>query len=241
MNKIYWTIVALIAVFGISFAVYFGAQPRSIQKIKYSEVSDPAELGKAVYTRLREEIRQAPILFLGVTPDSQEDYIVWRSFLENNQDPGYKYDLVSIEPMLPYKTLIPFGGEIDIKTQGQQLLEGLKNAQASKIRTVFILPSIYISQLIKENPIAMIKKDLNVNLTTIAITKFPRTREDEAGFDPACVTENDIRGTGALGCAIFESARKSYRKKHDPKKYSAILDQVGLSDYLFLINPPVEK
>jgi malic enzyme len=41
-----------------------------------------------------------------------------------------------------------------------------------------------------------------------------------------------VMGAGALGCAILQQSRATYRKKGEPGKRAGMVDQRGLTDYL---------
>lgn len=239
MKTLYWIGAFIVISSGIALSLFFGGiKPRAVQKIKYSEVDQPEKFGQAVFARLREEIRHSNILFLGVDPERPEQYQMWQGFLNAAKDPGYQYQVITIDPLLPHKSQIQYSGEIDIQKESTRFIEGIQTAIKSGQRLLFIFPNVYVSQLIKQNPAVVLNKQHQIKVMTISASAFPRFREEEKSFEPTCVVENDMKGTGALGCEIFEMARNTYRKPHDVKKYSGLMSLVGLNDYLVLFNPP---
>ncbi len=238
MKYFYWFCAIAVIALGIYFAANFSIQPQSIGKIKFSQVSTPEEFGKAVYERLRLEVREAPIVLLGVTPNQIEDMELWRGFFEANQEPGSKYDMIVVEPMLPYVELFNSNMRIDIKEETARFVEGVKKAREEGLRVAVIVPNIYSSQLLKKNPANRLKDEYKLDVVSFSVTKFPVTREQEQVFEPKCTIEEgkDLAGTGALGCMIQNIARKTYRKKIEDNKYSGLMDQTGAKDYIILFN-----
>jgi len=238
MKYFYWICATAVLALGIFFATQFSIEPQSIPKIKFSQVHTPEELGKGVFERLRLEIKEAPIVLLGVTPNQIEDMELWRGFFEANQEPGSKYDVIVVEPMLPYVELFSSNMRIDIKEEMPRFVEGVKKAREQGLRVAVIVPNIYSSQLLKKNPANRLKEEYKLDIVSFSVVKFPVTREQEAAFDPPCVFEEgkDMAGTGALGCMIRNIARKTYRKKFEDNKYSGMMEQTGAKDYLILLN-----
>ncbi len=238
MKYLYWAGAAGIAILGIYFAMNFSITPKSIPKIKFSQVETAEELGQAVFERLRSEIKQAPVVLLGVTPNHIEDLELWKGFLAANQEPGSKYDVIIVEPMLPFVELIPSNMRIDVKDEMVRFVEGIKKAQEQGLRVAAIVPSIYSTQLLKANPAKRLKEEHQLDFTSFSVTKFPVTRQQEEAFEPPCAVgeEQDHTGTGALGCMIRDIARKTYRKKFEDNKMSGLMEQTGAKDYIILLN-----
>lgn len=238
MKYLYWVAAVAVIGLGVFFSMNFRIQERSIPKIKFSQVTNPEELGKGVYERLRLEIRQAPIVLLGVTPNQIEDMELWRGFLEANQEQGSKYDVIVVEPQLPFVELFASDMRIDIQAEMQRFVEGVSNARAQGLRVAVIVPNIYSSQLVKKGPASRLKDEYKLDVTSFSVAKFPVTREQEQSFEPICEMEagRDLVGTGHLGCMIREIARKTYRKKFEENKFSGMMEQTGAKDYLILLN-----
>lgn len=238
MKYLYWAGAVGVAILGIYFAMNFSITPKSIPKIKFSQVDTAEELGRAVFERLRSEVRQAPVVLLGVTPNQIEDLELWKGFLEANQEAGSKYDVIVVEPMLPFVELIPSNMRIDLKEEMGRFVEGVKKAREQGLRVAAIVPSIYSTQLLKANPASRLKEEFQLEFTSFSVTKFPVTREQEQAFEPPCAVAEgqDPTGTGALGCMILDIARKTYRKKFEDNKLSGLMEQTGAKDYLILLN-----
>lgn len=238
MKYFYWLCGAAFLATGVYFALNFSLEPKSIPKIKFSQVETPEELGKGIYERLRMEIQAAPIVMFGVTPNYVEDMEVVRGFVEANQTPGSKYDVIVVEPMLPYVELFVSSMRIDIKEEMQRFVDGVKKAREQGLRVLVIVPNIYSSQLLKNNPAYRLKEEYKLDVMSFSVTKFPVTRAQEASFEPKCFLQEgtDYAGTAALGCMIQNIARKTYRKTFESNKYSGMMEQTGAKDYLILFN-----
>lgn len=238
MKYLYWISAVAVIALGIFFAVNFSIQPQSIPKIKFSQVSTPEELGKGIYERLRLEVKAAPVVLLGVTPNKIEDMELWRGFFEANQEKGSKYDVIVVEPMLPYVELFDSNMRIDIKEEMPRFVDGVKKALSEGLRVAVIVPNVYSSQLLKKNPANRLKDEFKLDVVSFTVSKFPVTREQEEVFDPKCEMDEgrDLAGTGAFGCMVQNIARKTYRKKFEDNKYSGMMEQTGAKDYLILLN-----
>lgn len=242
MKYLYWLgAVAVIGV-GIYFSMNISVQPQAVSKIQFSQFSSPEEFGKVVFEKLRLEVREAPLVLLGVTPNMIEDMEFWRGFLESNQEKGYKYDVIVVEPLLPYVELFDSNMRIDIKDEMRRFVEGVKKARAEGLRVAVIVPNIYSSQLIAKNPVDRLKMEFQLDVTSFSVTKFPLTSQQEQTFEPRCIMdvdgnkEPDPAGTGSFGCMVLTIARKTYRKKFEENKYSGLVEQVGPKDYMILLN-----
>lgn len=240
MKYLYGIIAAVVLLTGIGFSVYFGVQPKSIPKITYSHFNEPAKMSDAIILRLNQEIKGAPLLMLGVMPGRKMDLEVWKAFLEQSQMPELKYQALVVDPELPFAAeMFPSATKLDIKTDLARFIEGAKNARAQGLRMAVIVPSIYASQRLQENPAAKIRKETDLAPMSFSIMGFPRSPEQEATMDIKCVMgSNDRDGIGAMGCMAEQKARLVYRKKSKPGFYEGLVDQVGERDYLVLFNAP---
>lgn len=238
MKYLYWVGVIVVLGLGVFLAVNMPERPSSQSKIKFSQVSTPEELGQKIYESLRSEIKNAPLILLGVTPNQIEDMELWRGFFEANQEVGSKYDMIVVEPLLPYVELFHSNMRIDIKEDLPRFIEGVQKARAEGLRVAVIVPNIYSSQLLKKNPANRLKEDYKLDVVSLSVTKFPVTREQEDAFEPKCIMEEgrDPAGTGLLGCMIQNMARRTYMQKFEDNKYSGLMEQISPQDYLILLN-----
>lgn len=241
-----WPLVALVflILIGLSVTVYFVIQPRPVPKISWSHFSDSREFAQAVSHRLRLEIRDSRLLFLGVDPEVQEHYLVWKEFLIQQKTEGQAIDVLGIDPYLPFKSLwtASLGEvvgeilEIDFNQEMERAFGGIEESLKSQKRVAFLVPSLFSSQLLKISP-ASRAKERGLSPMSFSLSLFPRKREDEKNLSFPCLSENrDIQGTRDLGCMILQKSRTLYRKKSIPGKWPGVVDQVGVKDYLALYN-----
>lgn len=238
MKYLYWVGAVAVIALGIYISMSLSVGPESLPKIEFTQVSTPEDMGKAVFEKLREEIKAAPIAILGVTPNKIEDMELWRGFFETNQEAGLKYDVIIVEPMLPYVELFNSGVYIAMKEEMPRLVEGINKARAEGLRVAVVVPNIYASQLLDANPVAKLKTDYKLDVTSFSVSNFPVTRQQEEAFTPKCIDGGavDPQGTSSFACAVRNAARGTYRKKLEPNKFSAMVEQTGPKDYLILLN-----
>lgn len=238
MKHLYWIGVIIVIAGGIFIARSISVSPETQTLIPFSQVATPEDMGQKVFTGLQAEIKQAPVLLLGVTPNSIEDLELWRGFLEAAESAGVKYEIIIVEPKLPYVELFQTAAHFDIKAEMGRFAEGLVAAKEKGLRTVVIVPSIYSSQLLKSNPADRLQKEFSISFLSLSVVKFPLTKEQEASFDPKCVRGDgvDPEGTSPLGCLIINLARPTYRQKMEANKLSTQLERVSKNDYLILLN-----
>ncbi len=234
MKYMYGTFLGILVCAGLALTIYFGLQPKPVPKIKTSFLTEPERLGEAIAQRLWQELRPATIVFLGVEPGNRDHLKVWKGFLDS-LPPEQKFSQVVIDPMLPEKSIISFTEEIDLQKETDRFKEGLKIALKNNIRVAVIVPSIYSSQSIPDNPIYRLKVETQFLPMSLSIAQPSLTREEEADVLYPCTTgSGDNIGLGSWGCLIQTKSRSLYRKKMQPGKYLGVMDLIGESDYLVL-------
>ncbi|HWU42765.1 MAG TPA: hypothetical protein VN132_04975, partial [Bdellovibrio sp.] len=196
MKYLYWFAAAVVIALGVYLSTHISLEPQSISKIEFTQVSIPEEFGKMIFERVRREVKQAPIIFVGVTPGQIEDLELWRGFFEANQEPGSRYDVIVVESMLPYVEIFNNGMHLPIKEDMTRLVDGIQKARAQGLRVAVIGPHIYSSQLIKNNPVFHLKVDYKVDVTSFTVTKFPLTRDQEEHFEPKCIDGGAVDPAG---------------------------------------------
>lgn len=232
---LYWYFLGLLFVGGIGISFYYGLQPKPIPKVKPSQVDSPERLGEAIGQRLWAELKDSPVIFLGVDPDQVDDLRVWKGLLAHLQS-DMQYSTILIEPLLPQKALIPYTEEVDMKADLQQLKLGIEQALAQGKRMAFVVPSIYSSQAIPDNPINRLKAVLPIKVMSLSVARPSLRREEEATAQFPCATGGgDLRGLGSWGCLIQAKSRGLYLKKWTSGRYLGLVDQIGANDYLVLL------
>jgi hypothetical protein len=238
MKYLYWVIMGLIVAGGIGFSVYMSQEPEIVSKVQYAQYSDPAKLADALVAELAGDIGSAQLVMLGVMPGRKMDLEVWKAFLEQTQKPELQFQVVVIDPDLPMASeFFPKALKMDLKKETSRFIEGAKNARSQKMRMAVIVPSIYASQSLSENPADIINKTSDLKPLSFSLLGFPRSPEQEAQMEIPCVMgSNDKLGTGALGCMAVQKGRLLYRQKSKTDFYEGIIDLVKERDYLILFN-----
>ncbi len=237
--KPYVIFLVVVMLAGIGAIIYVGIKPKPISKIDLSGFQSTAEYSKSLDVRLNQEIKDSPILFLGVEADNIAQTKLWKEFLDL-LPPGEAYDQVILDKLVSSYTFFDKNQVIDMKEQGPELIKFLQDAKAQNKRTVVIAPSIFVSQLIPKNPTGKILEKSGLSITSFSLASFPESREQEKLQNITCDTNvNDEKGTAALGCIILQVARSNYRKHLTGFPYVGIVNQVGLRDYLMMINEKV--
>lgn len=227
----------MVIALGLGLAVNYSLGPQSVPKIKFVQFPTAEKFGEEVLEKTKDEIRESNLVFLGVTPGQVEDLELWKGFLAANQEPGSRYDVVIIEPNLPYADVISARMSISLRDDRARLIEGVQKALDQKMRVAVIVPSVFSTQLLPGNPIDELKKENKLKFLSFSVVKYPLTPQQESEFEPRCAVDKEDRiGTGALGCLIRSKARLLYRKKFESAYFSGLMDQTGESDYLILFN-----
>lgn len=236
LKKVYVTIFAIVILSGMVYLVSLAIKGKSIPKIKPSYFKDTQEVAESIQHRLRQELKDSPVLFFGVMPGDKFELEVAEKFSQLSDAPEFAYDQIMYDLTIVNDPKRAF----DSMENYDLFVETLKNSIAAKKRVMVILPSYFASYSAADNLVHKIKKDLNLPPISISIVNYPDTREEENNVTLACHTnaDKDLTGTGSLGCLIFYKARMMYNKKLDTSRIRGAMDQFGEEDYLMFLNPP---
>jgi hypothetical protein len=238
MKYLYILGALLLVSAGIYISMTWELQPPSKAIIAYEQVDSPQDLGTRVAQKLLPELQKQPLVILGVTPNQVEDLEFVRGFLTETSQNNFGYEMVIVEPLLPHIDMIPSQLKIDFKAELNRFASGVTESLSQGLRVAVVVPSIYASQLLAGNPADRLKQEYNLNFISITVSPFPLTAQQAETFDPPCVGEkgHDHTGTGKLGCAIQQVARRAARHKLQQGKYSTMVERFGPEDYLVLLN-----
>jgi hypothetical protein len=218
----------LVLVAGLGFSIYFGVKPRPIPKIKLSAIESPEILANAVANRMSEEFKATKIYAFGFQPEMPHHLDVIKHWYDLKIA-----DVWIVESKLQVKPEFISGISLDSHEQYQQIVEVIKKALAENKKVALVLPNIFSSQQVDNNLVSSLIKNEKIEVTSFSLVELIRNREDEKSAWIKCsVTPVDQTGYGHLGCSILQQARNLYRKKTDPNKKSAYMDQRGAFDYL---------
>jgi hypothetical protein len=85
----------------------------------------------------------------------------------------------------------------------------------------------------------------SLNINSLILAKFPRSREEEKNFSLPCNTgEEDRAMVASLGCYVLQRSRHWYNKKllvKDQAAWIAELDLLLSGEYLLMLSPVVSN
>jgi hypothetical protein len=234
MKYLYIIFVSLLSIVALVWVIQLGIQGKPLAKIKLSEFASVEGVSDSILMRLRQELKDHNIVFLGVDPEEPEHMEIWRHLLLAAKEPGWKFDEIIVERGLQPKD--PWGLQervVDFKKE-EEGLKSLWNSEAYKTKRIaVVVPHIYSSQLIKDNPIQRLKSNPE-DVRFLSITAVPLAKSDkepEIVRLPCAGEGADFTGESPLGCAI---RNKSVFWKKPPKEKArlGVVEQYGLNDFI---------
>lgn len=240
MKYIYGVFIGIVTLIALGWMIHLGIEGKPLAKIKLSEFKSEEDLAKAINMRLRQEIKDHSIVFLGVDPEEPQHISIWKQFIVQNQEPGWKFDRIILEKNLSSSEKLGLGEEIlDIKEKETELKFQWQSPDYKNKRIVLIVPSIYSSQLIKDNPVQRLKLNPNEG-RILSISLVPMSDKKEAPEIQRipCVAEGvDYTGQSPLGCAIKKKSM-FWSKPLKEGVRLGIVEQFGLHDFLAFYRHP---
>lgn len=239
---LYFLSVVVVLGVGLAIVLYYGDQPSPIPRMELSRFQDPESFAKTLAEKLHGELKNSPVLLLGITPESPEELEVAEKFLASLKDPDLRYDVVVVEPGLGPEGFFPDAVSVSLVREIDRLVEGIRNARSRNLRAVVIAPSELTSQLGFENAPKKLEAESQMEVMSLSLVPLPRNRSEEKIFPFGCRTEShDRSGMGSIGCVALQLARGTYKMEKDPARFMGQLDQIGDRDFLALFQPPLMK
>jgi hypothetical protein len=239
MKYLYIAFVSLITIAALVWVIQLGIQGKPIVKIKLSEFKSSNEVAESTLMRLRQELKDHSIVFFGLDPEEPEHFLIWAHLVKQAQEPGWRFDEVYVEKDLSVPTnLIPEMKRIDVKEKEAEFKSLWASDAYRGKRVAVIVPHIYASQLIQNNPVQRMKvapedgKILSISLVPLAGTP----RDPELERLPCAAEGSDYTGKSPLGCAIRNKSM-FWTKPLKAGVRLGVLEQFGLHDYLFFYRP----
>lgn len=240
MKKSYIVGIVLLLL-GASVLVFkFGVGPKPVGIIKPSFFENAREIGAVTYRRLYDPLGRQDLVAFGVTPDVPEHKAVVEGFLATALVENRPIEVVFQEDRLP-QVDVPLGTEV-VKFRFENeaaLAEQIRARTQAGKRVLIYTTNIFSSHLVKGNPIHRLEQYWGKPVYAISTVGIAVRRGQQFTPDPPCVgSERDGQGTAGLGCAAVLKGRTLYRKKLDPTRLIALMDQRGISDFLLFVNIP---
>ena len=228
---------------GMVAVVFFGLQPRPIPKINLSVFPSPSHVANAVLVSLPGELQESSIVVIGMNPRNPFLKQSLEYFLMLIQTQPSRFGAVVADESfsdLQVPTDLSFE-HFSFAQQKDRLLSGLKTIQEKKVHLLMLVPQSEASHKIPQSLVSELQKSVGEQpIMSLIFSNFPRRREDESNLEIPCNTgPKDSEQTGSLGCLILQSSRVLYRKHLKAGTWVGLLNQVGGSDYVFLITPEI--
>lgn len=233
-----YAILGLVVLGGFAYLTVLSLQPRKLPKITLTTFENPAAISNSILRELRSEMQGSPILVWGLETGDPALRETFERFLENNQDPTTKYEIVLVDTALEglEPELAKIQGErLNANEETARLIQGLQAAQAQNRRVLVVMPVVYAAAYLSHSVANKIKA-AGLPVMSVLTTNFSRRREQEIETRLPCNTNvNDKDGSGKLGCEIVQTARVNYRKKMESGKLVGLMNQISTDDFLFLL------
>ncbi len=242
MKYFYGLFIGSLTLVALAWIIHLSLNGKPISKIKLSEFTSPHHIAESLSMRLRQEIKDHSILFLGLDIDQPEHIQIWIEFLKLIKEPGWKFDEIIVEEGLNLPALGL--GEVVLNVKANEDL--LKVKWLSEInlnkRIVVIVPDIYSSQLLKDNPIQRLKSSVNEGIfLSLTLVGLGASAEDPIIQKLPCSADGaDITGQSALGCVVRKKAM-FHTKPLKTNVRLGVVEQVGLHDFLVFYRPMLSK
>lgn len=241
MKKIYAVFIGTLTIIALVWVIQLTLEGKPVAKIKLSEFEQPQKFSDAIRMRLRQEIKDHAVVFLGVDPEEPLHFEIWKAFLQETVEPGWKFDEILIEQGLKKGESWGLGEKpIDLK-ENEDLLKADWNSPTGKeMRRAVLVPHVFSSQLIKDNPVQRLKYHPN-EARFLSLSLVPlgsNAQEPEIQRLPCSSEGSDYTGQSPLGCMVRKKAM-FWKKPFKNKKYLGLVEQVGLHDYLVYFRKPL--
>ena len=230
---------------GVTAAIYFGTKPKSIPKISLSHFVTPEEFGQNIYKRLRQEVNENHLIFLGIqeNQNTNDQILVWKGFLDSI-DPEFKFTTLIVDSSVTKNDILQANETISLQENPENYIEGFKQILAEKKRVAVLGPTSFFSYMIKNNFQNLLRsrvydqkngKVFSVDWLTFSLSSFANSAEEINSIPFPCNSSpHDLDGASELGCMILLKSKVNFRKKRVPGKYPGMLDQIGSKEYLAL-------
>ncbi len=235
MGKLYWAIVVVVVVTGLTTAIYLGLEGKSVPLIRWSHFADAKEVSTAIQTRMSQELRPFQVYFLGPHPRKTlhiQSAINVAQWLRSQGPSIVIVDTIMAEEN-PEIRAMNADLILDLGQEKDRFLEGLK-ALAADTKVIVIAPNIYVTHLSPQSAVSQIQTQLP-KYVVLSFFNFPGSREEEKDFEFPCRTSDSSASQLDMGCFILGQSRKFYVKSRIEGKTPGFLNLVRSGEYMFFL------
>jgi hypothetical protein len=237
MGKLYWSVVVFVLVGGLTVALYFGLQGRSVPLIKWSHFSDAREVSDAIQSRMSQELQPYQIYFIGPHPLKPLHVQAALNIVEwlRGQGPSVVIaDKLMVEQN-PLVQNLKADLVLDLSREKARFLEGIKNISPES-KVIVLAPNIYVTHFLPQSPVSEMREDLKgMKYIVLSFMTFPGSRDQEKDFEFPCRTSDSSADQLDLGCFILGQSRPQYLKTKIENKTPGFLNLVRSQEYMFFL------
>ena len=224
---------------GMIAVIYFGLQPRPVQKVQMSTFPTANHVANAVLLALPQELQESSLIFIGANPQDPFLRESLEAFLILAQSQPIKFDAVLADESFSTWSLpqnLSFE-HFPIREQESRFIGGLSGVLEKKLRLLVLVPTVEASHKLPGSLLSSVQEKYpQVPILGLLFANFPRSREQEKSMQIPCNTGSHDQGqVASVGCLILQSSRALYRKHYPEGKWVGFLDQVGSLDFVFLL------
>ncbi len=224
-----WLAVLLLGAVGIWWFTQDRFMVDSEVARELAPMESTAHARAALIQALRAPGTAPTILIWGQFPEDREALDVLNLMWESRDEAGLRWDEIWLDEgfhdLLPGRPVYLRGADVPLAKELEALrLEG---------RSVLILTApIFAATVLKGSPAAGLTQ-LNVPFQSVLWMEGPRRREEEKNIRPPCqLPHADLKGTGALGCRVLQSARGEYRRNFKTGERLMQIERLNANDLL---------
>ena len=224
--------------------------PKELPKIKLGPIENPQKVGEQTYLRLRQEIASEWVVFLGYDHKDPRQFEAVRAFIEAANSDGRPFSEIFCESKLLDKPDPSFCTEFQMNNGADSATQNIITDLVTLVRKprtdaeradthpqLSIVPQVYSSHLISQNPLSTWEKTFKNKFMAITLAQMAVHPNDIPKLSPPCVgSEKDMSGTLDMACIILRLSRLAARKQWPQGQLLYQLVMSGEKDYLGLLS-----
>ncbi len=237
MGKIYWSVVVVVFVAGLSAAIYFGNIGKTVPFIKWTHFSNAIEVSNAIQSQISEELKPYQFYFLGPHPKKPLHLQTTANIVKwiKSQSPAIVIADTTMAAEYPEINELNPELTLDLSKEADRFLAGA-NAIGPEQKVIIIAPNVYVTHMLDQSPVSMMQNELqDKKYVILSFFNFPQSRAEEKDFEFSCRTTESSATRLDLGCFILGQSRKIYSKEKVADKTPGFLTLVGSREYMFFL------
>ncbi len=234
MGKIYWSVVALVVVTGLSVAWYVANQNENTVQIAPQQFENEIQGVEALMPEFKKMSEKYQWIFLAPQPENDLHWKLVMLLIEKvNQD---KQWTVVVDTYFSKAT--GYTGDLELSLlQSQSSFLPLLQQKFPKQKILLISPNVLSTQIISESVRnSVIFQKLAPPNGAVTFLTYPKSRSEEANYLLPCSESRDLKtGLSDLGCYVRQQARPFYKLITNFKSPAGFLLELNSSELVFFI------